>query len=235
MCLQVCLQTSMLSHSTDYQRRWEGHQRRGLPTSLPITHHRWAWSQSLPSHSLVPTTEASPCWLLPCASVDRQAEETTKSAGERIKKTKSPDGSFAGLTLQDSEKRGSNTSPLTPTLRLSRPFGKEKVNIAQGKPCMIPTIYKGGRERGQGRTDFPGEELQWEQISWMEPAHVWTGRASMGGPRKWTSEGIDRLSASTNRYPAYFRLLRGDCSQMPGKKSQELKHFLQVLVLEGSA
>lgn len=57
----------------------------------------------------------------------------------------------------------------------------------------------------------------------------------MGGPRKRTSEGIDRLSASTNRYPAYFRLLRGDCSQMPGKKSQELKHFLQVLVLEGSA
>lgn len=50
-----------------------------------------------------------------------------------------------------------------------------------------------------------------------------------------TGGGIDRLSASTNRYPAHFRLLRGECSQMPGKKSQELKHSLRVFVLEGSA
>lgn len=61
------------------------------------------------------------------------------------------------------------------------------------------------------------------------------GERVMGEPRKRTGGGIDRLSASTNRYPAHFRLLCGECSQMPGKKSQELKHSLRVFVLEGSA
>lgn len=48
---------------------------------------------------------------------------------------------------------------LTPGLyRLTRHSGKEKVNTTQGKSCMIPTVYKEGKERGQERTDFPREE-----------------------------------------------------------------------------
>lgn len=55
--------------------------------------------------------------------------------------------------LQGSEKRGQCHHGFP---RLN----KDKVNIAQGKAWMIPTVYKGGRGRGQERTDFPGEEMQ---------------------------------------------------------------------------
>lgn len=50
-----------------------------------------------------------------------------------------------------------------------------------------------------------------------------------------TRWGIDRLGASRNRCPVHFKLSHGECSQMPGQEVPELKHFLQVLVLEGSA
>lgn len=60
--------------------------------------------------------------------------------------------------MQGSEKRNSNTR----LCGLARSFSKKKVNIIQGKSRMIPTVYKGGREkereRHQERTDFPGEE-----------------------------------------------------------------------------
>lgn len=63
--------------------------------------------------------------------------------------------------MQGSLCRAQKTGTVTPELPgLNRPFHKEKVNIAQGKSCMIPTVYKGGRGRVRERTDFPGEEMQ---------------------------------------------------------------------------
>lgn len=67
--------------------------------------------------------------------------------------------------------------------RLTRRSRKGKVNTTPGKSCMIPTVYKGGQERGQERTDFPGEETA-VRTNNLEGVGACLNKASTRGQRK---------------------------------------------------
>lgn len=83
---------------------------------------------------------------------------------------------FAGLRKE---------GQLTPGLcRLTRRSCKEKVNTSLGKSCMIPTVYKGSQERGQERTDFPGEETA-VRTNNLEGVGACLNKESTRGQRKW--------------------------------------------------
>jgi hypothetical protein len=79
----------------------------------------------------------------------------TKSTRESVKENKVTGWKAWRLPFAGIRKEGQFRPELC---RLTRRSCKEKVNTTQGKSCMIPTVCKGGQERGQERTDFPGEE-----------------------------------------------------------------------------